>query len=167
MNSRVWLLLAAIVTYLACDSGDAVLEGRAYVGTLPRDELIRSWSPPANRPSLLQSLFGDERSQRQEVLTIAADDSCTITEDLVHRFIGCGAATTADPGDSRTCIWRIEGPPQNQAISVLFREPEAAWRSTRLSAYRQSTKGDIALVGTCGSGDAYGLFPKEPEKGDT
>jgi hypothetical protein len=47
------------------------------------------------------------------------------------------------------------------AMVMTFQAPDQRWLETRFSVYRHVGRGDFALVGTCGSGDAWGLLRTE------
>lgn len=149
--------MAGVFALVAC-SGEGVLEGRTYVPKVPRDGVIGSWAPPSVTPTLLQSIFGATRTRGREVLALRAGEACELSPGLAQRLVDCEhvAETEAAHGNG-SCAWRVEGTSE-QSISVLFGASDGRWLKTEFSVFRHTTDGDLALVGTCGMGDAWGLF---------
>ena len=153
------LVAAAIASGLAaCAGGDNVLAGTVYLPTIPRGDLLGAWSPRRTPPSFLQSLFSATRSSGPEILTIAPDETCAITSDLARHLVSCEHVSEAAALRTGGCAWSIQSRPEGEGLAVVFQAPDGKWHTTGFGVFRQMANRGIALLGTCGSGDAYGLF---------
>jgi hypothetical protein len=151
------LSLACLIALGACSGGDDALAGRIYLRKVPLEELIGSWRPRSHPPSLLQSLLG-RRATPTGPLVIRAGGECELTRELAQLLLDCGYHSEVQAGGNAPCAWRIEGSPEGEGVSVVFRGPDNRSRAARFGVFRHSTNGDLAFLGTCGSGDAFGLF---------
>ena len=149
--------VACLVAVASCNGGDEVLRDREYLPKIPRDELVASWTPRSRPPSLLQSVLA-RRSPVVGSLVLKLGEDCELTRELGELLVDCADHVPAEPSGKGPCAWRIEGLPERESVSILFAGPDSRWRRVSFGVFRHATTGDLALVGTCGSGDAYGLF---------
>jgi hypothetical protein len=147
--------IAAIVLAVAgsCCNGDSVLQGRSYVGEISSGAVLGRWSPVAP--------FGEGP---KSVLELQADGNCAISARAIQMLLACGHTQPTAASPIGTCGWSVQGRSGEQWLAVTFRAPQSGWVLNHFSVYRHDTTGELALAGTCGEGDAYGLYRPGPEK---
>jgi hypothetical protein len=158
--SRIPLSLCA-VGMMACGGGDRrgdVLEGRVYLRTVPREELPGVWHHPVREPTLLHVLWAPKRPWGPELLTLVPDGTCTATPPLVATWVECEAVADVKPPSRTGCSWSVQPRQDGEDVVITFQPPDRQWQETRFGVFRHTGKKDVALLGTCGMGDAYGLF---------
>ncbi len=152
------LLIATTMMLGGCGSGDGVLEDRVYVPVVPRDEVVGSWVPHSDAPTLLQSLLGAGRAFGPEALALRSGEDCEMTAALARSLIRCELAYAAEGPAKGSCSWRVERSSEGESVHVVFRGADGKTWAARFGVFRHTTNRDIALLGTCAVGDAYGLF---------
>ena len=132
-----------LIATMACSHGEGALTGRVYMAAVPEVEVVGSWGLAVDQ---------------QAVLQLRADHSCSATPAIVEYFIKCEQAYPAVGQPLAPCSWTVERSGPGDGVVVTFNSPSNVWLSTQLGAYRHVERHDVALLGTCGSGDAYGLY---------
>jgi hypothetical protein len=137
------LVFLAILSALACrPSGEDALSGRSFLSVVPVKEVAVTWS------------WGKEG---EAVLDLRADHSCSASSAMVRRLVSCNDTYPAASPPPQPCVWAVEKKPEGEAIEVTFEEAGSSPLSVRFGAFRSTKGGAVALLGTCGSGDAYAL----------
>jgi hypothetical protein len=156
--SRLSLSLYALAL-IAC-GGDArrdVMAERVFLPAVPRDELPGVWQHPQGEPSLLHVLASPKRSWGPELLTLVADGTCTVSRPLVDTWVACEALADAKASSTDGCSWAVRPARESESVVITFQLPDRRWQETRFGAFRHAVRKDVALLSTCGLGDAYGL----------
>jgi hypothetical protein len=160
---RAAALITVVVLGSCCSDDDGALSQRVYLPEVPRDEIVGQWIPrkPGSSPGITEKLFGRTPSPDRRLMVIRPDGTCTVSPEFAHFVVDCEHASPsieAVPGD---CVWRIETKDGKQGLSLLFAESRSKTLAVSFGAFRHLKNGDVALLGTCGWGDAYGLYRPE------
>ena len=141
-------LLAALLltTAAGCGQGELTIEGRSFIATLPSGEQPGVWAP---------------RFSETATLELHPGGRCNMSTALAEYIVGCGHMYQPPTAPQDGCSWQIERTSGGEALSVVFQGPKSLAR-VRFGGFRHPTHGDIALMSTCGSGDAWGLFKLQP-----
>jgi len=127
------------------------LEGTEYVPQVPEDEVAGTWTLSHDAEAKLQ---------------LQADHSCISTPTLTAYFQDCEQTYPAKDPPSAGCRWRVEQGRDSGQVVVTFKGRSDAWLSAGFGVFRNRQVRTLVLVGTCGSGDAYGLWPLKDERSD-
>jgi hypothetical protein len=128
------------------------LAGTEYVPRVPEAQLARTWT--LNR-------------QPQASLKLRADHSCLASGELIAYFQACEQAYPAKDHPAAGCGWTVEQKPDSGQVVVTFTGRDDAWFSSAFGVFRNVQNQALVLAGTCGSGDAYGLWPAEQDTKET
>jgi hypothetical protein len=140
---RVGLAMTLLAVAIACGpAGEDALAGRAYLAVVPQSEVVGTWSWP---------------SVESDSLQLRRDHTCSITPSMAERLDNCGDTYSPSSAVPEPCAWAVEKKPEGEAVVVTFQAPRRGTRSVGFGAYRHAAQRQVALLGTCGSGDAYAL----------
>jgi hypothetical protein len=140
---RVSLAVALIVVVIACrPAREDALAGRVYLAAVPQGEVVGTWSWPSAASDLLQ---------------LRRDHTCFITPSMAERLDNCGDTHSSSSAVHEPCVWAVEKNPEGEAVVVTFHALRRGTRSVGFGAYRHAARRQVALLGMCGSGDAYAL----------
>jgi hypothetical protein len=140
---RAGLAITLLVVTIACGpAGEDALAGRAFLGVVPEAEVVGTWSWP---------------SADSDSLQLRPDHTCTITPSMAERLDKCGDTYSPSSAVSEPCAWAVEKKQEGEAVVVTFHAPHSGSRSVGFGAYRHTAQRQVALLGSCGSGDAYAL----------
>jgi hypothetical protein len=99
-------------------------------------------------------------SGKPDQLILRADGECEVAPDLARFFVDCEQAADVRALERGSCRWKVESSGEGEGLDIVYPWPAGKWRTTGFGVYRHVVKGDLALLGTCGSGDAYALYRK-------
>jgi hypothetical protein len=146
--------VAALLVGLAAGCGGPTyrnpIAGTVYLPTVPESELARAWT-----------LDSDPAAS----LLLRADQSCVASSEVTAYFEECEQAYPAASHSAVGCGWTVaQGRTGNTwadrgRVVVTFLGRNSAWRSADFGVFRNVQSRALVLVGTCGLGDAYGLWP--------
>jgi hypothetical protein len=142
------LLLAVSTIAVACRPSEYrnPLDGTEYLAQVPQDELVGTWALSHDANASLQ---------------LRADRSC-VSSALVTAYIqDCEQSYPAKDHPLGACRWTVEQERDRGQFVVTFQGRHDAWLSAGFGVFRNRRTGSLVLVGTCGSGDAYALWPVE------
>ncbi len=122
------------------------LDGTEYVPQVPEEKLARTWTLSHDTGASLQ---------------LRADHSCVSSASVTAYFQDCDQSYPANHHPSAGCAWAVEQGPDSGRLVVTFKGRHEAWLSAGFGVFRNRQSRSLVLVGTCGSGDAYGLWPVE------
>jgi hypothetical protein len=140
------VVLVALV--IACRQSDyrSPLNGTEYLPKVPESELAGTWT----------------LSHRAEAsVQLRADHSCVASAEVTAYFQGCEQTYPAQDRPAGNCAWRVEQKPDSGQVVVTFSGRDNAWLSAAFGVFRNTQNRTLVLTGTCGSGDAYGLWRAE------
>jgi hypothetical protein len=133
----------AVLAAFGCGpAGEDALSGRSYLPVVPEKDVAVTWS------------WGDGGDS---VLDLRPDHSCSASSGMVKRLVSCSDTYAAASSPRQPCVWAVEKKPEGEGVVVTFEGPNSASLSVGFGAFRSIKDGAVALLGTCGSGDAYAL----------
>ena len=62
---------------------------------------------------------------------------------------------------STPCSWAVETRRDGEGVAITLRASGGKWRDVRFGVFRHAVNGQLALLSTCGLGDAWGML-KQP-----
>jgi hypothetical protein len=162
-RTQTLILAIALLPQCACEPHADPLVGRVYLPSIPRDELDGTWALPLRDPTLLQVVLGGRRTAGPAVLSLQASSACHVNQSLAELLLECDHAYVVDGVPQGGCQWSPDGSTGGEVLKVTYKSPDGKSRLATFSAFRHSANRDIALVGTCGMGDAYALLHQRPQ----
>jgi hypothetical protein len=152
--------LAALAALAACCTERQNPPVDVYVPVIEPDQVLGEWSLPKSERGpigrALASLLSSPQAPR--VLTIQAEGACSLSQNLAEVLIRCEHAEPDAKAHTASCGWRVDGKPGAQWLQVTFEAPGGTWLLTHFSVYENTSTQELWLAGTCGLGDAYGLY---------
>ena len=140
---RVGLAVALIFIVIGCGPArEDALTGRTYLAVVPQAEVVGTWS---------------WRSAPSDLLQLRPDHSCSITPSMAEHLDNCGDTHSSPSAVHEPCVWAVERKPEGEGVVVMFQAPRRGTRSVGFGVFRHAVRPQVALLGMCGSGDAYAL----------
>jgi hypothetical protein len=116
------------------------------------------WRHPVGEPTLLHILWSPRRSWGPELLTLMPDGTCAVTPSLVSTWVECEVFAEAKQPPHAGCSWTVRRARDTDMVVITLQPSGRQWQEAHFGFLRHAAGKDVALVGTCGLGDAYGLL---------